>query len=79
MKRVKFACLSQTIHFQLKEDIPRGAAVIGAKEEFEAYKQKLERSHTAYKIENEQIQDDGSIIVKIKKQVNNYEFGDYLD
>lgn len=38
MKRIKSACLLQTIHFQLKEDIPHEAAVRGVREELEHYK-----------------------------------------
>jgi hypothetical protein len=79
MKRIQAACLNQTIHFLLKDDVPRDEATKGVKAEFEAYKKKLEHSRTVYKILDEQAQADGSIIVKIKKQINQYDVGGYLD
>lgn len=78
MKRIKAACLEQTIHFLLKEDIGHAAAVKAIKEEVENYKSKLERGHTKYKIIDETIQPDESIIMKIKKQYNNHDCGDYI-
>ena len=56
MKRIKSACLLQTIHFQIKDDIARAAA---------------ERE--------EAVQHDVSVIVKIRKQYNNHNVGDYMD
>ena len=79
MKRVQAACLNQTIHFQLKEDIGHDDAINNIKEEYANYKAVLERSHTKYKITEEKVQDDGSIIIKIKKQYNSYDVGNYLD
>jgi hypothetical protein len=32
-----------------------------------------------YKILGEETQKDGSIIVKVKKQISGYDIGDYLD
>ena len=54
-------------------------AVRAVKAEYEDYKEKLDRSKTAYKIISEQTQNDGSIIVKIKRQINQYDVGNYLD
>lgn len=80
MKRVKYACLEQTIHFQLKEDnIGHEAAMKAVKDELENYKSSLDRKHTKYKILDEQVQSDGSIIIKIKRQYNDYSCGEYLD
>lgn len=79
MKRVQSACLSQTIHFQLKEDLGHDLAVRHVKEEYENYKKQLERNKTKYKIIDEKAQDDGSIIVKVKKQVIGYDVGNYLE
>jgi hypothetical protein len=78
MKRIQSACLSQTIHFKLKEDAPHDAAVNAVKSEWKAFKDHLDQSRTAYKIIDEQTQDDGSVIVKIKRQLNKYDVGDYL-
>lgn len=79
MKRIKYACLEQTIHFMLKEDLRHEDAVRGVQNDVQAYKMQLERSRTKHRIESEEVQPDGSIIIKIKKQYNSYDCGDYLD
>lgn len=79
MKRVKAACICQTLHFQLKEDIDHDLAVKLVKEEVAHYKFTLERNHTKHKILEETEQPDGSVIVKIIKQYNQCNVGDYLD
>lgn len=79
MKRVKAACITQTLHFQLKEDVGRDYARKLVEEEVKKYKAGLERSGTKYKILSEEIQKDGSIIIEIKKQHNNSPVGTYLD
>ena len=43
MKRIKEACLLQTIHFQLKEDLPHGDAVQAVRAEVEHYKAQMDR------------------------------------
>jgi len=78
MKRIKAACICQTLHFQLKEDAERQWAKKQVQQEVEQYKQGLERNHTKYKIVEETIQPDGSIILKIIKQYNSSPVGDYL-
>lgn len=79
MKRVKFACLEQTIFFLLKDDVPKDIAKEDVKKELEAYKQQLKQKNTKFKVIEESIQEDGSIILKIKKQYNNYDCGEYLN
>lgn len=79
MKRVKAACLLQTLHFQLKEDVDHDIAVRAVREEVAHYKTQLERNRTAFKIDEETVQPDGSIIVKIRKQYNAVNTGSYLD
>lgn len=79
MKRIQSACLSQTIHFQLKEDLEHDIAVEQVKREYENYKQLMERNRTRYKILEENEQPDGSIIIRIKKQVSQYKIGDWFD
>lgn len=79
MKRIKSACLQQTLHFMLKEDLRHEDAVRSVKEDLAAYRLQLERSKTRYRIDSEEEQPDGSIIVKIRKQYNSYDCGDYLD
>lgn len=78
MKRVKAACICQTLHFSLKEEAPHDLAVSLVQKEIEAYKSGLERSRTVYKISEEEIQPDGSIILKVIKQYNQSPVGDYI-
>lgn len=78
MKRIKAACLEQTIHFMLREGSWGDIAKREVKQEAEKYKSQLERSKTKYKIVDETEQEDGSIILKIKKQYNNHAVGDYF-
>lgn len=79
MKRVKAACITQTLHFLLKEDIGHNFAVKQVKEEVERYKNQLARSNAKYKILKEEEQEDGSIKIEIKKQYNTSPVGSYLD
>lgn len=79
MKRIKAACICQTLHFMLKEDAEHTWAVNQVKLDVEHYKQGLERNRTKYKILEETTQPDGSVIVKIIKQYNASPVGDYLD
>ena len=79
MKRVKAACICQTLHFMLKEDIGHDYAVSLVKQGVEQYKKGLDRNHTKYKILEETDQPDGSVMVKIIKQYNSSPVGNYLD
>ena len=79
MKRIKSACICQTLHFQLKEDVGHDYAVSLVKQEVENYKKSLERNRTLYKIVEQTDQPDGSIIVKVIKQYNASPVGNYLD
>ena len=78
MKRVKAACICQTLHFMLKDDLEQEQAVRLVKEELANYKRKLEQNRTQYKSLEESPQPDGSIIVKVIKQYNATPVGDYL-
>ncbi len=79
MKRIQAACICQTLHFILKEDIAHEMAVRQVQEEVAHYKRTLERNRTQYKIIEETTQPDGSIIIKIIKQYNQSPVGDYLN
>lgn len=79
MKRIKAACLEQTIHFQLKDGISSELAKQQVRQEYEAYKIQMDRHQTRYKIVKETEQPDGSLIIKIKRQNNTQPVGDYLD
>lgn len=79
MKRIKEACICQTLHFMLKEDAPLDYAARLVKEEIEKYKESLAKTCTKYRIIEETPQSDGSVIIKIKKQYNASPVGSYLD
>lgn len=78
MKRVKAACIRQTLHFMLKEDVDPSYAVQMVDMEVKKYKEQLERNRTKYKILSEEKQADGSVIIEIIKQYNTSPVGDYL-
>lgn len=79
MKRVKAACICQTLHFLLKEDLPHEMAVKLVRQEVEQYQRDLERRHTRYKIAEQSEEPDGSILLKVIKQYNATPVGDYLN
>lgn len=79
MKRIKAACICQTLLFLPKDDVGHDYAVKLVKEEFAQYKKTLERNRTQYRILSEAEQPDGSILVKVIKQYNASPVGDYLD
>lgn len=72
MKRVKAACILQTLIFAQKPDMgySKERALQINKEEIEHYKATLERSRTRYQIIDTVEQEDGSIIVHVRKQYN---------
>ena len=79
MKRVKAACITQTLHFLLKEDVGHDYAIKLVNEEVKKYKDSLEKGKVQYKILSETTQEDGSIMIEIKKQYNTSPVGHYLD
>ena len=79
MKRVKAACICQTLHFLLKDGLTHEDAVSLAWQEVEQYQKNLERNRTQYKILSKVQQPDGSIVVKVIKQYNACPVGDYLN
>lgn len=72
MKRVKAACILQTLLFMQKEDcgLSHSAILDLNRREVENYKKTLERSHTRYQITGQEEQADGSILVHVRKQYN---------
>lgn len=72
MKRVKAACIAQTLVFMQKEDcgLTRDQIQSINRQEVNRYKSSLERTRTRYQIVNEEEQEDGSIIVRVRKQYN---------
>ena len=78
MKRIKAACICQTLHFMLKEDVANDWAVKQVEQDVENYKRTLERNRTRYKIVEQATQPDGSVIMKVIKQYNGSHVGDSL-
>ena len=72
MKRITSACLEQTIRFF------DATGTIRPEDELEQYKKKMDRRNTRYEILETSKQEDGSIIIKIKKQYNTYGTEGYL-
>ena len=79
MKRIVSACLLQTIHFKLKDDLEREAAERQVLAEVAYFKEHLKRTRTRYVLEEEQPQQDGSVLLRIRKQYNQYSVGNYLE
>lgn len=63
----------------MKEDVGHDYALKMVNEEVEHYKKNLERKNTQYRIVEQAVQADGSIILKIIKQYNASPVGDYLN
>lgn len=79
MKRIKAACICQTLHFMLKEEVEHSDAVKQVQDEVVKYKEQLQRNNTKHKLIEETEQPDGSILLKIIKQYNSSPVGEYLD
>ena len=79
MKRIKAACLEQTITFMLKDDLAHEEAVQSVQADYAHYIAQLERNRTIYRILEKTEQKDGSLLVKLKKQYNNYDCKPYMD
>lgn len=79
MRRIKAACLTQTVHFLLKEEVDKDYALELVKEEVERYKKKLVQNKTPHRILSEETRPDGSVVIEIKKQYNTSPVGNYLD
>ena len=78
MKRIRAACICQTLHFLQKEDVDPKYTARAVQEEVASYKRQLERNHVQYRILSEDQQPDGSVLLKVIKQYNNAPVGDYL-
>ena len=78
MKRIKAACITQTLVFSNHDGETTEYAKKMIQKEYEKYKEQLDKSRTKYVILSEKVNDDGSIIIEIKKQYNTAPVGDYL-
>lgn len=72
MKRVKAACIYQTLVFSQKDDqgFTKEQMLNMNRDELKRYQATLDRSRTRYQIIDQAEQDDGAIIVHVRKQYN---------
>lgn len=72
MKRVQAACIFQTLVFQQKDDtyLSKEKKTALNKEEVERYKESLKKHKTRFQIVEETEQEDGSILIRVRKQYN---------
>ena len=72
MRRITSACLLQTMRFDnLNGENPE--------QELEIYCKKLDMKKAAYAIEEKPVQPGGALLVKIKRQYNQYKTDGYLE
>ena len=72
MKRVKAACIFQTLVFAQKPELgfsPEQALKVN-RQELERYTAQLQRTGTRYQITDETEEKDGSIVIHVRKQYN---------
>ena len=79
MKRIKAACITQTLCFSNHDGETTEYAKKMIVHEYDKYKAQLDKSGTKYKILSEKTNEDGSIVVEIKKQYNTSPVGEYLN
>ena len=79
MKRIQAACLEQTVHFQMREPMPPDVVAAAVRQEYDHYRDLMDRRRIPYRILEEAAQPDGSLVIKIKKQYNNHKCGSYMD
>lgn len=72
MRRILTACLLQTMRFDTVKDTD-------ARRDYEDYCARLRKNGTKFVVEEEKVEPDGSIVVKVKKQYNSYKTDGYID
>ena len=70
MREIKTACITQTLCFSNHDGETTEYAKKAIVQECEKYKAQLEKSGTEYRILSEKTNEDGSIVIEIKKQYN---------
>jgi len=73
VKRVKAACVFQTLVFAQKPEMgySKERALKLNLDDIEHYKKSLERARTKYQITDTLEQEDGSVVIHVRKQYNN--------
>lgn len=72
MKRVRSACVLQTLVFSQKPELGfnKDEALNANRQEIEHYKAMMQRARNRYQITKEEELSDGSVVVYVKKQYN---------
>ena len=79
MREIKTACITQTLCFSNHDGETTEYAKKMIVQEYDKYKAQLDKSGTKYKILSEKTNEDGSIVVEIKKQYNTSPVGECLN
>ena len=72
VKRITSACLEQTIRFDTYNDA-------NPQEDLKRFLELMDRKNTKYQVVEQNRMDDGSIIIRLKKQYNAYRTDGYID
>lgn len=79
MKRIKAVCLEQTVYFTPKDNGEGHEAEVKAvAAEVSHYKALMDRRRIKYEILGETTLEDGSVVLKLKRQYNDYPVGEYM-
>lgn len=72
MKRVRSACILQTLVFSQKEELGfnKEQALKANRQEVEHYKAMMTKARNRYQITKEEELSDGSVVIYVKKQYN---------
>lgn len=70
MNKIQAACIFQTILFTQKSELnlSKEDAIKTNKTEIANYLKGLDNLHVRYQVTDEKVQDDGSIVIKLRKQ-----------
>ena len=77
MKRIKAACITQTLCFSNHDGETTEYAKKAIVQEYEKYKEQLDKSDAKYKILSEKTNEDGSIAQKTEESIGSYVIHDF--
>ncbi len=79
MKRIKNACLYQTVAFSVRDDMPASTAERINREEYDHYRAQLDKKHVSYAITDERVLPDGTLEIRIRRQYLAHPCDEYLN
>lgn len=82
MKRVKAACILQTLIFMQKEEVnfTKDEALKLNNDELSRYLNSLDETGSKYSVDSKEVSDNGSIILRIRKQyTSSTPVGEYFE